>query len=383
MRPLLSLSVGFVLLAGAFAGCLGSEEPAAAIDPESANATASTNMTVDDGTTEMSADLGHKPHQHDYWMGNERITIMDHDVEVDHFNAIGFTFFDVFMGTPGVGGAFFNIPEGALVFEGTGKMEITATWTDPTVTGAGLRYRTPGSESFSEVIPLTQGAPFALDITPEMTDVPHDKESRWSFLLVPGSAGQSVVGKVHFRMDIIQMRNIETFPAHPELFGGAHTLTLFDGAATSTSQNFATMIAGFATQNQQESGVRSSKVVPMETLTMTANVTITSSASNVGQVSSVDFLYKPAGRFGMERAQILSSDPEAGVYQFAWPVASRETDSPYAKESQWKFDLWLHSQAADGIEARGLADAQVDYTMQVVAYDSALEGVDAQASDEN
>jgi hypothetical protein len=213
--------------------------------------------------------------------------------------------------------------------------------------------------------------------------MPHDKESRWTLLLVPGAAGQAVVGKVHFRVDIIRVRDIEMFPGHPELFAGAHTLTLFEGAAKSTSQNFATLIVGFATQNQQESGVRSSKVVPMETQTMTANVTITNSASNIGTVASVDFLYKPAGSFRSERAQILASDPAAGTYQFAWPVEMRQTDSPYATESQWAFDLWLHSQAAEGVEARGLADAQVDYQLSVVAYDSLLEGVEPLANEDN
>lgn len=383
MRPLLNLSAALVLLLASLAGCLGSEGDASGATAAAVNDTPALNATVDDGTTEMAPDVGHMPHLHDYWMSRERATIMDDDVVVDQFSAVGFTFFNVFMGQPGVGGTFFQLPEGSLVFEGTGKMEITPTWTDPTVTGVGLRYRTPGSEDFSEVVPLTQGSPLALDITPEMTDMPHDKGSRWMFLLVPGAAGQAVVGDVHFRIDIIRVRDIAMFPGHPELFGGAHTLSLYEGAATSSSQNFATMIVGFATQNQQESGVRSGKVVPMETQTMTANVTITSSASNVGTVASVDFLYKPAGSFRSERAQVIASDPAAGTYQFAWPVEMSQTDSPYAKESQWAFDLWLHSQAAEGIEARGLADAQVEYQLSVVAYDSLLEGVEPVEDDDS
>lgn len=382
MRGLTPVALLCILLGAAFAGCLGgSDEPA---PPQIAtNETEDLSNITDDGTTEMSADLGHMPHLHDYWKGAERVTIMDDDVEVDQFTAIGFTFFDVFMGTPGVGGTFFQLPEGALVYEGTGKMEITASWSDPTVTGAGIRYRTPASESFAEVVPLTQGSPLALEITPEMTDMPHDKESRWTFLLVPAQAGQAIVGKVHFKMDIIRVRDIEMFPGHPELFAGEHTLTLFDGVAESSSQNFASMIVGFATQNQKESGVRSSKVVPMETMTMTANVTITSATSNVGTVSDVDFLYKPAGSFRSMRAQVLSSDPEAGVYQFAWPVEMQQTDSPYAKTSQWSFDLLIHSETADGLPQRGLADTQVDYNLQVVAYDTLLEGVDPPAADDD
>jgi hypothetical protein len=173
------------------------------------------------------------------------------------------------------------------------------------------------------------------------------------------------------------------FPGHPELFGGEHTLALFDGAAKSSSQNFATTIAGFATNNPAESGVRSGKVVPMETMSMTANVTITSTTSNIGQVSDVDFLYKPAGSFRSFRAQVISEDHANGVYQFAWPVEMRQTDSPYAKTSQWTFDLLIHSETADGLPQRGLADTQVDYTLQVIAYDTLLEGIEPVEADDD
>jgi hypothetical protein len=368
--------VAVLLLAAAFAGCLGGEDEPLPIEPA---ANESEDLTaVDDGTDEMDTDLGHMPHLHDYWQGKERVTIMDADVEVDQFMALAFTFFNAREGTPGVGGTWFTLPEGGLVYEGTGKMEITPTWTDPTVTGALLRYRSPGATDFSEPMALAQGQPLSIDVAPEMTDMPHDKESRWMFLLSAPQGG-TLLGKVHMRVDIVRMGDITLFPGHPELFGGANTLVLFDGAAKSSSQNFASMILGFATDNMQESGVRSSKVVPMETLSMTANVTITSTTSNIGEVAEVDFLYNAAGSFRGERAQVLSSDPAAGIYQFGWAVDMRMTDSPYADESQWTFDLLIETDptgTGSQLGSRGLADAQVDYTLQVVAYDTLLEGIE-------
>lgn len=341
------------------------------------------NIT-DDGTKEADTDLGHMPHLHDYWQGKERVTIMDDDVNVDQFTALGFTFFNLRNGAPGVGGTTFRFPEGNLVYEGTGQMEITATWTDPTVTGAVLRYRSPADSAFSEPVALTQGQAAVLEISPEMTDMPHDKESRWMFILSAPSGG-ALVGKVHVRADILRMRDITLFPGHPELFGGEHTLTLFDGAAKSSSQNFASTMVGFVTDNQQESGVRSGKVVPMETLCMTANVTITSATSNIGKVAKVDFLYHAAGGFGWDRAQVLSADPDAGVYQFGWPVEMTQADSPYAEESQWTFDLWIQTDATGtgSMVGRGLTDAQVDYNLQAVAYDALLEGIEPAQPDED
>lgn len=379
-----TLPLAALLLSAAFAGCLGGDEaPAPAADEVATNDTLP-EAPVDDGTEEMETDLGHMPHLHDYWQGKERMNIMDADVQVDQFDAIAFTFFNTFRGTPGVGGTLFRLPEGSLVFEGTGKMEIVPSWSDATVTGAALRYRSPASESFSEPLPLVQGQPLVIDITPEMTDMPHDKESRWIFLLVPAQAGQAIVGKVHMRIDIVRVRDIALFPGHPELFHGEHTLTLFEGVASSSSQNFATRIAGFATDNEMESGVRSSKVVPMETLTMTANVTITSSTSNVGEVSNVTFLYKPAGSWRHRAAQVLAADATTGAYQFAWPVEMSETDSPYAKTSQWTFDLRIQTDPAGmGWETNGLADAKVDYELVIVAYDSLLDGVEPYVEDDD
>lgn len=388
MRSPLSLLAAVALLAVAFTGCLGDDAPSGEPAPQAADAApvADVNETVDDGTGEMPADIGHQPHMHDYWMGKERVTLMDEVVEVDPFTAFAFTFFDVARGTPGVGGTFVDLPDGAIVYEGTGQLEFTASWTDATVTGMGLSHRTPADPQFSETQPLTQAQALVIPVTPEMTDMPHEKDSRWAFLLVPAETGQAIVGKVHVKIDIVRMRDIEQFPGHPELFGGAHTLTLFSGPATSSSQNFAMRGVGFLTGGApQESGVASQEVVPMETRAMTANVTITSSTSNIGQVSDVSFLYKPAdsaGRF--QRAQLLSADAEKGVYQFAWPVEMRQTDSPYAKTSQWRFDLLIATDpTGQGMQTSGLADAKVEYTLDVVAYDALLEGIEPPAEDDD
>ena len=392
MRPLASLLLPLLLVSGAFAGCLGEDAPDAGDDVAAQEEGASlptgdeANVTVDDGTTEMPEDLGHQPHLHDYWMGRERVTLMDEDVTVDAFTAFFWTFFDVFRGTPGVGGTYVELPEGQIVYEGTGKLELTVSWTDATITGMGVSYRSAASPDFSQVQPLTQAQPFAIDVTPEMSDMPHEKDSRWAFLLVPASPGQTVVGTFHVKVDIVRMGDIALFPGHPELFNGASTLTLYSGPASSSQTNFATRAVGFLTSPQQEqtSGVASAKVVPMETRSMTANVTITSATTNIGSVSNVTLLYKPADRNFAMRAQTVSADLEKGVFQFAWPVEMRQTDSPYADTSQWRFDLRVQTDPAGmGWETNGLADAKVDYQLEVVAYDSLLPGIEVDEDDDD
>lgn len=389
MRPPLGLLATVALLAVPFAGCLGEDAPAAegaAAQSLGAQPVGAMNGTVDDGPGEMAADLGHQPHIHDYWKGRERVTLMDEEIEVSVFDGFAFTFYNTVRGTPGVGGAFVEMPDGAIVYEGTGQLEFTASWTDATVTGMGLSHRSPADPQFGDAQPLSQGKALVIPVAPEMCDMPHEKDSRWAFLLLPGQAGQAMVGKVHVKIDIVRMRDIGEFPGHPELFGGAHTLTLFSGAATSRSENYATQSVGFLTGGEpEESGVASQKVVPMETRTMTANVTIKSTASSLGEVSDVRLLYKPADsaqRYSM--AQELLADAEAGIYQFAWPVKMRQTDSPYAETSQWRFDLYIATDpTGQGMQTRGFADAQVDYELEVVAYDSLLEGVESADEDDD
>jgi hypothetical protein len=250
-----------------------------------------------------------------------------------------------------------------------------------------LRYASAASTTYSEPVPLTSDTALPITVTPEMSDMPHEKTSRWSFLVLPASAGQAIVGTFHVTVDIVKMRDIENFPGHPQLFNGANTLTLFDGVGTSSQGSFITQAAGFLTRAEQEpDGVPSDKVVPMETLSMTANLTITSATSNIGEVTDIWFLYKSAdARFGrFERANVVTSDPATGVYQFAWPVTMEQTDSPYAKTSQWRFDVRVGTQTTGvGGPCDRCADAEVEYSVVIVAYDALLAEAGEAPSDDN
>lgn len=379
-RISLALVAGALVLAAGFSGCLNDapEEDAPERLPQATNETA--NVTVDDGTKEMSADLGHQPHMHDYWTGRERVTLMDEDVQSDPFMTTFFTFFNVIGSkSPAVGGAFLEMPDGAIVYEGTGQLEFTASWTDPAVTGMQLRYRSAASPDFSEPQALTGGQPFVVEVTPEMSDMPHEKTSRWMFLLTPAT-GQAIAGTFHVKIDIVKMRDIEQFPGHPELFNGASTLTLYDGPAQSSQSSFPARIVQVATTgfSPEDDGVPSAAVVPMETMSMTANVTISSATASVGKVTGATFLYKPANTNRYMRANVIASNPETGIYQFAWPVEMSETDSPYAKSSQWSFDLHVSTDptGTGNNQCGGCSDAQVDYTLTVVAYDALVEGAE-------
>src|SRR5687767_12076168 len=89
------------------AGCVA-EEPADA--PVDANGTpvdgaAAGEAPVDDGSKPMATDLGHMPHMHDYWMGRERVTLFDDEVQPseDPFMILGS------VPSGGAGGTFWQL----------------------------------------------------------------------------------------------------------------------------------------------------------------------------------------------------------------------------------------------------------------------------------
>ncbi len=374
MRLLLVL-VAALFVTGGFAGCLGGsggDKPAPAVNTTAAKAPP---VIVDTGnSTNATGDMGQMAHMHDYWEGKERVTILDQDLDVQPQDALQYTFADVLRyQTPGVGGAMARPTDGATVFEGTGRMEITATWSDPTVTSVTLRYRSAADTDWSKPQPITSGAPLKIDVTPEMCDMPHEKTSRWAFQLLPAQGGV-IEGNVHLRADIVRMRDLSLWPGHGMLFGAGHTLGLFDGPATSSHQSAETAIVDRIQNNgdQPPEGVASQKVVPMETVWMTANVTITDATAQIGQVRNISFLYKSADSSNFRRANVTHADMGKGVFQFSWPVNMQQTDSPYAKTSQWRFDLQVSTSDPTGMgQCTACSDAQVQYKLQVVAYDSA------------
>lgn len=369
--------VGALLLL-AFAGCLGgSGGDAPHVDaptPTAADASLD-NVTVDDGAAPMDMDAGHMPHIHDYWKDRERVTLMDEDVTVDAPEALFWTFVDISRGTPGVGGALVRLPDGQIVYEGSGKLEFTASWTDATVTGMAMSYRTPAETAWQKAGDVKSGNALAIDLTPEMTDMPHAKNSRWQFLLMP-AAGQTVVGKFHVKVDIIRLSDITVFPGHPQLFNGEHTLQLFKGSGSSTQQLFVQDWANMLQGKMTDDGVTSQKVVPMETRSMTANLTIKGvNGANPDQVGNVYLLVKPADRGRYMMAEAVESDEGNMVYRFAWLVEMQSTDSPYAEESDWKFDVIVTTDngALPG-ECGGCGNLQVEYDLEVIAYDDVVEG---------
>src|SRR5581483_1978073 len=264
-------------------GCLGVDKANLASQVDSSRANATDARPIDGGTPASAgnASAGAVPHKHDYWKGKERVTVLQDDITLSPTNAT--SFLPLFDQRPALGAAFLALPDGQIVYEGTGRLEFTATWSDPTITGLVLRYKSTGNPDYSQPEPLASGRALAIDVAPSMTDEPHAKSSRWGFFLeADGTGGAGLAdGKVSVRADIVKMRDIETFPAHPDLFAGAASVRVFDKDVEIKSESSVDNAKGFFTHSQTPPGFAPEKPVPPEATTLLVRIDVKSATSNM------------------------------------------------------------------------------------------------------
>jgi hypothetical protein len=384
MRPL----VLTVLAALVLAGC-AQPDPAPADANETAPTTAidAASAPNDDGSSQTTiVDTGHMPHLHDYWHGKERVTLFDGDLEPDAMNLTFATLIQAFFFQEAVvGGMQFWLPDGQIVYEGTGVMELTATWTDPRVTSVGFVYLSAEGQDLHEGGALRNGEPFALELQPEQTDMPHAKTSRWWFGFGPSESPGMLAGPWHLKIDIVKVNDVMLFPAHPDFWQGAHELTLIDADHHGEVESYGKRAAQPVTEGGQfvEDWVSFPKPVPMETQAIRFTVEIKSAQSTPGEVTSFGLFYHGAETrqpFRCPTKALHGALPQV----LEWTVAStmEMTDSPYSPESQWRFLVEPIVTPAPGTpEMGGMTDVSYDYHVVATALDSAPDEMDACAVD--
>lgn len=373
------------------AGCAS---PDAEVEPAASNETVSdgtplppVDERVDDGTR---LDLGHMPHLHDYWMGRERVTLFDDTVENSRFDPIDTFFTATVERSAKAGNLYWNLPEGALVYEGTGVMEITLTWSEPTQTSVGVTYRTPGSAEWQPLAKVESGKALVIELTPDMTDMPHSKMSRWAFEFEAYDSPGAFLGAFHLKVDIVKMRDIGLFPPHPQLFEGKPEKVLHDVEHAFSEVSYAKRTTNLITEGEfPEKDVTLASLVPMETLWMHVSVDILEATASPGQVSEIRFFYAGANKPQLGHPTVL---PIAGSLaekhlEYAFPVSMDETDTPYGNESQWRMFVepaTTFTGRSQEPDCGGCTDVSIRYRLLVTAYDhvpadavaSKLEGED-------
>jgi len=371
-------AIGLVLLVVLVAGCLGQGAPPTPATTDGATTPQSAPVN-DDGTAKAAVvSTGAMPHMHDYWKGRERVTLYDGELQPDNENATFATIFQVMFGQSiAAGGMVWDLPDGQTVYEGTGSLELTASWSDPRVTGVGFIYhfyRGGQNGNWHTGGSLPNGKAFSLPITPDMTDMPHAKVSKWELGLGPDKSPGMLMGPFHLKVDIVRTTDIMLFPAHPDFWQGAHELTVFDGDHHGTQVSYVKRAAQPATQgNFTEDEVALIKNVPMGTLGMRFVVNVTSASSTPGQVIQLGLFVRGADTTNMLRCEEKALDKVPSTVIWEIPVKMEQTDSPYNNASDWKFLIEPQTSftGADGASG-GTTDTDITWHGTVLAIDHEL-----------
>lgn len=318
-------------------------------------------------------DEGAAPHVHDYWQGRERVTLLDASYTTEALDAVrwGVISTRVF-GEPMLGGAAVDLPDGAIVYEGTGVLEVTVTWTDPAVTGVRFIHRHAGSGDIQWWTPAPNGETVALEVTPEMTDMPHAAVSRWDFLFGASGTPALAVGTLHIRMDIVKTRDVAEWPAHPDHWAAGDALLVVDAEGASRSGLAPTPFLLEDETQAPADAVRAQGLVPMETANLTVVVTVLDVEPD-HVVESLHLSVRTAAHleFDFSDADEATSVSDDGVtWTWVLPVAMETTDNPYASESAWAFrvEASYASPVPGGPSCReGCGDAELRYRIVATA----------------
>lgn len=329
------------------------------------NATGKLKDTLGGAGNGSASNETHLPHVHDYWDGRDRILLADEAVELNPWMTFNWVFG---RREPAVGGAWWELPQGKTIYQGTGKLEVTLTWTDATISSLALAYRHAGTNEWSEFTPATSGTPIAIDITPEMTDLPHSGGSRWTFLLKAANAPGPAVGNVKLKAEILRVGDLHAFPAHKDFFANAESLVIMDAETESKSSSWTSNIVGFAQGNDgMDEGftLPEGSIVPPGTEALIVDIRIKDIPAN-----EVYFSYRDAsGRW--DQGEPIES-PEPGVFRFVIPVEGDGVDSYYATVSSWRFFAY----AAGGSGSNGLPFSCGGCTDQTLKLHAKIEAFD-------
>lgn len=378
MRRLLSL----LLLPALLAGCFGGDADDAPLAEDAAEGVGgpARPAAVDDGGAPMTGEAGKNPHIHDYWKGKERVTLFEGEVAPQVEESMGNTFFNAFQNRQAsAGGTTFLLPNNTIVYEGTGQMEIVATWDSPLVTGLSVSYRTGVGPAFSAPVALANGEPLVVDVTPEMCDMPHMSTSRWVFYFAPDASPGASLDAFDLKIDIVKMRDVSLFPGHPDLFEGKAEKILLETDGESAQVSYAKRVPNLATEGAfGEHEIALEKAVPMEAKAMRFEVTITKAdATPPMRVSYIGFFYHGADSNFLLRAPEQPLEKVGQTLVWEIPVEMEMTDSPYNPGSQWEIMVEAQTSVADEGPCGGCVDTDIAFHVKATAYDHELEGAEA------
>lgn len=374
MREIAAL---LVVVAVGLAGCIGGQAPGNVSDGgDGADA-------GNDSTTVGEAGAASTQHVHDLWKGRRRITLLDRDVQINATRAdasgsgpmtrsVGVNdCYDgsIEFGAWCLGRTVVDVPpstdpaEPRVVAPGTWAVSVSASWSEPTITGVDVAAVTANDETVRMGDIETSGGTERFNATrfgdnrsfiPLLaTDDGHATDSKWSFVLTAsgdlGDLGAVADGTVHVTAEAHRMEgDLPAEPPHPDWYAG--TDTYFVGYGSETANN-AYRVAYIGTE-WVEIDLTPTNPIPPGTREVVVAVEITDDSPTADRdrtAPEVELTYEHEAGYdwSADEVEVEPETVEDGHRIYRIPVTQTMTDSLYTcagRNSTWSLNLQVEPQ---------------------------------------
>lgn len=345
------LALASILVLLALAGCIGGA-PADAGEPT--NDSPTVVKDPDNYTYVDNASFETGGHVHDYWGGEDELTVVDRTERMGRFT----------VETAGEDPERIGVmrpPAGTVIPQGTATVRVTVSWETQyggeVYENPQLRVRTADDHEFRHAADIENGDTVTIESTNAWNDLPHRQLSGWAFAIFvePVASPGALWYQADVTMEVVAERGLElpVFPAHPDHWKGRSEIDLFEaepGTMVWDPENplYGSACIGQGCQGPYDGSHRpdNGTVVPFDAATVRVRVEPTSQSP-----TRVGLAYHGADSWEYARPEPAETDDRTRIYEI--PVTPEMADGPYNEQSLWRFRPYITDPVEDGVYAGG------------------------------
>ncbi|HLE97536.1 MAG TPA: hypothetical protein VI997_09220 [Candidatus Thermoplasmatota archaeon] len=396
-----ALVIAAVVLAAPLAGCLDDAapvQPTATTDSDGDDGAPSPDTVLPDNrsgtfnafqeTNRTETGIGGLDHDHDYWLGRDRVELFRGRYMLES-NPTG----DPIVTLP--------VRGKERVYEGTATVEFLVEKPqrhvcegvvqlsgpicndrnglgapagpgvdDPAPPKLRLLYKDAVASEWLDAGELTWGAPTALAVEAQQTDMPHSTASLWVFRVL-STAKQDHTSTFEASATIVRGLDVAKWPGHPDFYADGRSRLIFDGTARTKEVGLEDAATGEQSSFDQQAPNR---LISYGTEAVHVWINVTSVKAPPGSsFGEWRLAYHNASGLPQDARPVTPpADPSLpqDLY-FVIPVDANGMDTPYATDSRWEFNLQanllLGDPAVFTLGLFGFVSYEVEYRMVIVA----------------
>ena len=227
-------------------------------------------------------------------------------------------------------------------------------------------------------IDVSYDVPIVIDVTPEMTDMPHSTHSLWVFRITTDRPDAAVVP---MQVTVVKGRQVVDWPGHPDFYADRTSRVVMQQHVTTHMSG----IESFALYDSGGTWATPEKLISWGTKEITVIVNVTSASNAYGAEPTGYFLEAhnatiigPEITFG-SRHNDINGNNDLKTYEFALIVDDPEVendeagmDGPYQPESRWGFRMMATFADVEGVVGfcPGCFPYDIEYDITVIAQNS-------------